>query len=320
MSELNLTDVKSIIQSLKDGIKEYRNSVKYKEMLDTMAKFYHYSYGNSILISSQKPEATYCGSMKFWNSLGRYISKGEHGIKILCPNPRIETYEIKDKEGNPVLDENGEPKTKKIEYVTFSIGNTFDISQTYGKELNLQGKELIGEGLNKPEFFKAMQEIANVNEIKVQPIKGGAKGYFDLESNEIVVKEGMSDLQTTKTVVHETAHAVVFSDEELAKTLDRSEHEIVAESVAYVVCKRFGLDTSEYSFDYVNGWARSNDETIEKCIETISITSRNIITKMEEKLGLKQELDIKKENFNSIVKSKENKQVKTKSKQKGMKK
>ena len=318
MTDLNLTDVKTIIQSLKDGIKEYRNSDKYKEMLDTMAKFYHYSYGNSLLISAQKPDATYCGSMKFWNSLGRYISKGEHGIKILCPNPRIDTYEVKDKDGNPILDENGEPKKKQVQYVTFSVGNTFDISQTFGKELNLQAKELIGEGLNMPEFFTVMKEIAQVKDLRVQPVEGGAKGYFDLENNEIVVKEGMSDLHTTKTVVHETAHAVVFSNEELAKTLNRSEHEIVAESVAYVVCKRFGLDTSEYSFNYVNGWASSDDEKIEKCIETISNTSRHIISQMEDKLGLKQELQVKKELYNASAPKKEMKSSKTK--QKGLKK
>lgn len=299
MGELDLSNIKTIIQSLKDGIKEYRDSDKFKEMLDTMAKFYRYSYGNMILIMSQRPTATYCGSMKFWNSMGRYVKRGEKGIKIICPAPYIQTVELADNKGRLILDENGKPKTKEELIMSFKVGNTFDISQTYGKELNLGCKELVGEGLNTKDFFVVMKEIANVNEIKLETIENGAKGWFNPIENNIVIKEGMSDLQTTKTVIDETAHSVVFSDDETAKTFNRSQHEIIAESVAYVVCKRFNLDTSDYSFNYINGWAHSNDSEIEKCIDCIAQTSTNIISKMENKLGLKPELEVKKELYNS---------------------
>lgn len=305
MSELDLSNVKTIIQSLKDGIKEYRNSDKFKEMLDTMAKFYRYSYGNMILIMSQKPTATYCGSMKFWNSMGRYVKRGESGIKIICPAPYIQTVELTDSKGKVLLDENGKPKTKEDLIMAFKVGNTFDISQTYGKELNLGCKELIGEGLNTNNFIEVMTEIANVKEIKLQTIDIGAKGWFNPTENNIVIKEGMSDLQTTKTVIHETAHSVVFSDKENAKTFNRSQHEIIAESVAYVVCKRFNLDTSDYSFNYINGWANSNDNEIEKCIDCIAKTSADIINKMENKLDLKPELEVKKEIYNTNNQKKE---------------
>ncbi len=305
MPNIDLTDIKTIIQSLKDGIKEYRNSDKFKEMLDTMAKFYRYSFGNMILIMSQKPNATYCGSMKFWNSMGRYVSRGESGIKIICPAPYSETVELKDEKGNPIIDDNGKPKTKDELRMAFKVGNTFDISQTYGKELNLGAKELIGDGLNKDNFLAVMTEIAGVKEIIVKPVNNNSKGWFSLDENNIVIKEGMSDLQTTKTVIHETAHSIVFADEENAKTFNRSQHEIIAESVAYVVCKRFNLDTSDYSFNYVNGWANSNDDEIEKCIDCIAKTSTDIISKMENKLGLKPELEVKKELYNSNSPKKE---------------
>lgn len=319
MSNLDFADVKSIIQSLKDGIKQYRNEGKFKEMLDNMVKFYQYSFNNQILILSQKPEATYCGSMKFWNSLGRYVSKGEHGIKILCPNPRITTYELKDKDGNVILDEEGKPKTKSVQTITFSVGNTFDISQTYGKELKLNGNELVGEGLNIANFLEQMKEIAEVNDVRIDKIPfSKAKGYFVPETREIVVREGMSDLHTTKTVVHESAHALVFKNKELVETLSKEEHEIVAESVAYVVCKRFGLDTSDYSFSYVNGWAREDDSKIEKCVDFISNTSKTLIERMEDKLGLKKDLDIKKDIHNE--KASELKNIKMQTKQKSYRK
>lgn len=302
MENIDFKDVKSIIQSMKKGIQEYRNSDKYKEMLDNMAKFYNYSYMNCLLIKSQKPDATYCGSMKFWNSLGRYVSKGEKGIKILCPNFKAIQTELKDENGNTLLDKNGNPKTEEETILSFSVGNTFDISQTYGKELNVQLKELSGEGLGVSNLITVMQEISGVNQIKIKNVTNGAKGYFDTIRNEIVLKDGMSDLQMSKTLVHETAHALVFFDKELAKTMNIEEHKIISESVAYVVCKRFGLDTSEYSFNYINFWANSDDEKIEKCIDCISKTSKTIISQMESKLNLKSEITTQKESYISTKK------------------
>jgi len=326
MQNLDLTDVRSIIQSLKDGIKEYREAGKFKEMLDNMVKFYQYSFNNQMLILAQKPDATYCGSLKFWNSLGRYVEKEalkEGGIKILCPVPYEEEYEKKDAEGKVILDKDGNPELQKVKCIRFKVGRTFDISQTYGKELKLGGNELVGEGLDIANFLEQMKEIAEVNDIRIEPMTfSSAKGYFDTKKREIVVKEGMSDLHTTKTVVHESAHSLVFKDKELEESLTREEHEIVAESVAYVVCKRFGLDTSEYSFNYVNGWASEDDAKIEKCVDFIASTSKTLIERMEDKLGLKKDLDIKKDLHNEkaseIKKTKA--QTKKKSYQKGLKK
>ena len=100
-----------------------------------------------------------------------YISKGEHGIKILCPNPRIDTFEIKDKYGNLVLDENGEPKKKQVQYVTFSIGNTFDISQTFGKEL--KGKDVILQ-------VEILDDKGTIVERGNVTVKVGIPGYYKM--------------------------------------------------------------------------------------------------------------------------------------------
>ena len=173
MPNLDLTDVRSIIQSLKDGIKEYRDAGKFKEMLDNMVKFYQYSFNNQMLILAQKPDATYCGSLKFWNGLGRYVEKEalrEGGIKILCPVPYEEEYEKKDAEGKTILDKDGNPEVQKVKGIRFKVGRTFDISQTYGKELKLGSNELVGEGLDIANFLEQMKEIAEVNDIRIENI------------------------------------------------------------------------------------------------------------------------------------------------------
>ncbi len=313
MPKIIENDVNSIIKDLKNGIKLYRDSDNYREMLDTMSKFYLYSFHNQCLIASQQKTATYCGSIKFWNSLGRYVKKGEKGLKILLPVPYQTEFNVKDKNGEQVYDKEGNPIVKKIEGLNFKVGNTFDISQTFGKELNLGCKELVGEDLKVKEIISALKEISGAKDIVIENTGSDTKGYYKLDSKEIVINSGMSDFQTVKTAMHESAHSIVFNDYDVEK-IDRQDHEIIAESVAYVVCKRFGLDTSEYSFNYVNNWAMEDDSRIENCINYISKTSTKIIKGLEKTLGLKFELDIKKSCDNKKTqeysKTKTNKNIK----------
>ena len=53
--------------------------------LSAMAKFHTYSFGNILLIARQKPEATNVAGIRTWNSLGRFVKRGEKGIFILAP-------------------------------------------------------------------------------------------------------------------------------------------------------------------------------------------------------------------------------------------
>ena len=73
-----------------------------------------------------------------------------------------------------------------------------------------------------------------------------------------MIKKGLSESQTLKTAIHETAHAKLH-DKEIMESLgvekDRLTKEVEAESVAYCVCSSFGLDTSDYSFPILQGGA-----------------------------------------------------------------
>jgi hypothetical protein len=69
-----------LVQSLEAGHSEVLT-----EYLGAMAKFHTYSFGNIMLIARQKPSASNVAGVRTWNSLGRFVRRGEKGILILAP-------------------------------------------------------------------------------------------------------------------------------------------------------------------------------------------------------------------------------------------
>lgn len=379
---------------LQSGIKDYIESERYKEILDNMAKFHEYSVNNSIGIMIQKPDATLVAPYTKWQKLNRQVKKGEKGIVILCPiKYKKMTEETKlDETGKPVLDKNGfEIKNKTYQdCIAFKIGFVFDKTQTVQiegkKEFVLEPvnelKESVGQSYD--ELLHAIQEISPVP-VSFEKIQLGAKGYYDDKNIKIVVNEGMSELQTLKTLMHETAHArihgthwesdykkisfdvrecvefpslgevyedvsldeaveklgnfsrssmlpgivfrlhdgsdyaemdypIVIGDELQIDTLNLIEHfresfevqkavvqltpkfgnmeclqstkEIQAESIAYMVSKHFGLDTSDYSFGYVGTWLKDNKQLMDN-LDVIKTTSTQMINDIELSLNKK---------------------------------
>lgn len=215
-SEERKKEVEEFGKMLQYGIKDYIESDRYKELLDNMANFHDYSVNNSIGIMLQKPDATLVAPYTKWQKLNRQVKKGEKGIVILCPvKYKKMTEETKlDAKGKPLLDKNGfEIKNKTYQdCIAFKIGFVFDKSQTVQiegkKEFVLEPvnelKESVGQSYD--ELLHAIQEISPVP-VNFENIQSGAKGFYDDKNIKIVVNEGMSELQTLKTVIHETAHA-----------------------------------------------------------------------------------------------------------------
>ena len=373
---------------LQSGIKDYIESERYKEILDNMAKFHEYSVNNSIGIMIQKPDATLVAPYTKWQRLNRQVKKGEKGIVILCPVKYKKMVEQtkSDEEGNPILDKDGyEIKNKTYQdCIAFKIGFVFDKSQTVQmegkKEFVLEPvnelKESVGQSYD--ELRHAIQDISPVP-VSFENIQSGAKGYYDDKHVKIVVNEGMSELQTLKTLMHETAHARihgthwesdykkisfdvrecvefpnlgnVYENVSLEEVVDklgkfshstmipgivfrlhdgsdyaemdyplvignelqtdslnliehfresfevqkavtqltpkfenveylRSTKEIQAESIAYMVSKHFGLDTSDYSFGYVGTWLKDNKQLMDN-LDVIKTTSTQMINDIE---------------------------------------
>jgi len=78
--------LKEITERLEQGIQEVFESEKYKEYLNTMSKFYNYSFNNTLLIAMQKPESTLIAGYQAWqNKFERHVKRGEKGIRIIAP-------------------------------------------------------------------------------------------------------------------------------------------------------------------------------------------------------------------------------------------
>ena len=285
--------VKLITNNLENGIKDLLESDRYKEYLSAMGKFHNYSLNNTILIAMQKPDATYVAGLQKWNKdFHRFVNKGEKGIVILVPTPYNKTVHQKvlDKDGKVLLDNDGneitEEKTLKIQ--AFKPAYVYDVSQTHGEPLpSISVNELNGNVDNYKKIFDTIREIAPV-EVYFKKIDTGAKGYYDQINKEIVINDGMSELQSLKTLIHETAHAIIHDNDYLkskGEAKDRFTKEIEAESVAYTVCSYLNLPTDEYSFGYIAGWSGDRQiDAVRDSLEAIKLCSSDIIGELEKRL------------------------------------
>lgn len=205
--------VKEITDKLEAGLKELFESEKYKSYLSTMSKFHNYSFNNTLLIAMQKPDASLVAGFGKWrDDFERHVKKGEKGIKILAPSPykvKKQMEKIDPATQKPVIGADGKPVTEEqeIEIPAFRVVTVFDVSQTEGKEIpDIAVSELTGSVEQYQDFFAALEKASPVP-IAFENIEGGAHGYYHLEEKRIAIDEGMSDLQTLKTAIHEIAHA-----------------------------------------------------------------------------------------------------------------
>ena len=286
--------IKELTDKLEAGVAAVFESDKYVAYLSAMAKFHHYSYGNVMLILMQCPHASRVAGFSTWKkTFGRHVKRGEQGIQILAPCPSRQLVEMDKLDPitqAPILDANGEPE-KELTFVarqSFRIAYVYDISQTEGRELpGLGVNELTGDLHEYEALFSAVQTLSPAP-ICFRPANTPAKGCYNHLEQRIYINKGMSQIQTLKTAIHETAHAklharpVVNGKAGEAPEESRRSKEVEAESIAYVVCQHFGIDTSEYSFPYVTSWS-SGKETAElkASLDCISKTAEELIDGIE---------------------------------------
>ena len=286
--------LKEITDRLEQGITELFDSERYKEYLRVMSKFHNYSFNNTLLIAMQKPDASLIAGFTAWkNQFQRNVKKGEKGIKSIAPSPfkiKQETEKIDPQTQKPVIGRDGKPVTeeKEITIPAYKVVSVFDVSQTEGKELpDIAVDALTGDVEQYSDFFAALEKTSPVP-IGFEKIEGGAHGYYHLEDKRIALDEGMSELQTLKTAIHEIAHAKLHDidlnapKDEQQPRVDRRTREVEAESVAYTVCQHYGLDTSDYSFGYVAGWSSGRElAELKSSLETIRSAAADIINSID---------------------------------------
>lgn len=291
-------EMDEIIKRIDEGVKAVFQSDKYKEYLKFASKFTDYSARNTLLINLQRPDATLVAAYGKWKQLGRQVERGQTGIEILAPvayktNQVLETERpAVDEFGNQLYNPDGTEKMETVEKpmtgLAFKKVYVFDVSQTSGKELPDPVTELTGDidSARKEAVFAALKKVTGID-IEFKDIKGGAKGYYSATNNEIVIKSGMSDAQTLKTAFHEAAHNLLHDPAKdiVTNKSPRNEKEVQAESVAFMVAERFGIDTSEYSFPYIASWSDGKQlEQLKSALQEIQEATKKISSEIESEL------------------------------------
>ena len=262
--------VKEITDKLEAGVAQMMNSDSFKNYLKVMARFHNYSLNNTILIALQDPKATLIAGYTAWQkNFGRQVMKGEKAIRILAPTPykkKMEVAVIDPSTGQARMNPDGTKQTelKEVMVPAFKVVNVFDVRSTEGRPLPSIGvNELTGDVQQYEMFFEALKRSCPVP-IAFEQIDSGAKGYYHTVDHRIALQEGMSQVQTIKTLIHEMTHQKLHSmdPKEMPPEeprLTRNAKEVEAESVAYTVAQHFGIETSDYSFAYIAGWSAGKD-------------------------------------------------------------
>ena len=289
-------DMAGLSRHLKEGIKEFLDSDKYKDYLTKMSQLNNYSNRNLRLILAQNPEARQVASFKQWKeNFGRYVKKGEKALRIFKPMTKIK----KDENNQPILDKNGKPETVTF----FGLVPVFDVSQTEGKDMPkaAEVKEQLTD-LDYANLYRALMAIAKENDVSVrfEEMGNNKHGYYSVPENQIVLRSNeMNKAQIIKTFLHEMAHAELHhADNPQKENLTRSTAELQAESVAYVVSSYYGIDTSEYSFNYLSGCSTDKETLadLEAQLDIVQQEAKSLMVRMDqalEQLRLSQEKQTK---------------------------
>jgi hypothetical protein len=238
-----MRDYSGLLEGLSAGIADLTTSEKWTQYLEVQSKFYRYSPNNVMLILLQNPYATRVAGYRAWQALDHQVMAKESALRILAPM----TYKREDA-----------PEGEKAREIRgFKLVPVFDISQTEGPDLPDIVSKL--EGLAPEGVFAKLTEFAQGIGFRVerpQSLDSGANGDTSHSEGRIRVVSSNSEAQQAKTLAHEIGHALLHDPGvEATKDLERGLKELEAESAAYVICAALGMDTSDYSFGYVAGWA-----------------------------------------------------------------
>lgn len=294
----NREQLKEITDRIEAGIRDIFESgdmEKYRNYLHTMSRFHNYSLNNQALIHLQRPDATYVAGYNRWrDKFSRHVLRGEKGITIIAPTPykkKIEQEKLDPDTRLPILDADGKVITeeKEIEIPMFRPVKVFDYAQTDGKPLPERVASpvanLTGSVENYEAFMEALRRSSPVP-VEVKPLSADVDGYFSPKFQSITLREGMSEVQTVSAAVHEIAHAKLhnYGLQQAAERRHKSRNteEVEAESISFMVCAYFGIETGANSFGYVATWSKNAElPEFRASLDTISKTANGIITDVE---------------------------------------
>ena len=277
----NQEKIKAALNRIEDSLQAINTDKDWLQFLCFQAQFYNYSFGNAMLIFSQNPNATYVKGYKAWNQLGRYVKKGSKGLAILAPCIRkVEVFKEPENK-NLYHDEEAEKEIRKV-VSGFRIAYVYDIADTDGDDsmLPVLVTGLAGNSEQEKEIYERLFGVISKGHC-VQEVSGTAsKGSFNLETKVISIREDLEYLQKIKTLLHEYAHLLDFQMHP-EDDISRNRRELIAESVAFIVSLRLGLDTSRYSMSYIKSWLKDKEE-LKIIADSVQKIAYTIITELAE--------------------------------------
>lgn len=267
------------LEVFNQAVKELQSTDNWRSMLNSVFNFRRYSFQNMVLILSQNRYATNCAGFKTWREMGYTVRKGEKGLRILAPRTVI----VKDDDGKPVTDENGE--TKRVTY--FRQVSVFDVSQVEP----LEGAKPLPEGFKVHQaetpdkgLYEALEAFITAQGWKVaqEPLGANLGGYTDHKERKISINSLRTSNLRASTLAHEIGHALMHEDLDMEayhsnRESCRSLAETEAESVAYVVTSAWGLDVSTKNIPYVAGWSAQDVSVLAKAASNVVNTARTIL-------------------------------------------
>ena len=278
---------KQAFEMIEQGVKDVYSSDNFRKYLSCCSKFHSYSLNNTLLILAQKPDATLVAGYNAWQrNFNRHVDKGERGLIILAPvtSKITQLMDKADEDGNPLLDENGDPikEERVINQLRFTTTTVFDISQTSGEPLPSLIHNLTGSSDEILAFIDSVKNICTIpidyhSPSKDAVLAGGAKGYYSIAEDRIVLNMELEDMQIAKTLIHEYSHSILHKKTDK----DSDQREIEAESLAFVLCDHFGIDTSDYSFGYIASYAAQDEAKLKTILSNIQSTAHEMIDKLE---------------------------------------
>ena len=290
MKQKHEMTVEQVTEQLAESVKEFFDSKKCRLYLDTMAKFTNYSANNCLLIGAQSPDATLVAGYRAWETnFHRRVKKGEKGIRILAPAPKKKwvTQECRDEAGHKIFNADGSVQTEQVQVVipAYRAISVYDISQTEGEPLPSLVHRL--EGAVDKDLIEASRRVIPVP-IRYEAMTSEMNGYYHFSDKYIAVRNDIAPKQQLKTILHEWAHCRLHDPDtgsEREEMPDQRKREVEAESIAYVVCQKLGIDTSDYSFGYIAGWSEGKDcRELQASLQLIQTNARAMIREIEQEL------------------------------------